>query len=39
MSQENVQIVRRAFEAFAKDGPDAMVDFWARKSHSGCDLV
>ena len=29
MSQENVEIVRRAFEAFAQGGLDAMGDFWA----------
>jgi hypothetical protein len=29
MSQENVEVVRRGFEAFAKGGPDAMGDFWA----------
>ena len=28
MSQENVEIVRRAFEAFAREGPAAVVDFW-----------
>src|SRR6266542_3940838 len=28
MSQENVEIVRRAFETFAAQGPQAMVDFW-----------
>jgi ketosteroid isomerase-like protein len=28
MSQENVEIVRRAFETFAQKGPEAMVDFW-----------
>ena len=28
MSRENVEIVRRAFEAFAKEGPEAVVDFW-----------
>ena len=28
MSQENVEVVRRAFEAFAAQGPQAMVDFW-----------
>jgi ketosteroid isomerase-like protein len=28
MSQENVEIVRRGFEAFAQGGPEAMVDFW-----------
>jgi ketosteroid isomerase-like protein len=29
MSQENVEVVRRGFEAFAQGGPDAMSDFWA----------
>jgi uncharacterized protein len=29
MSQENVELVRRGFEAFAQGGPDAMGDFWA----------
>ncbi len=28
MSRENVEIVRRAFEAFAREGPAAVVDFW-----------
>ena len=28
MSQENVEIVRRAFEAFAREGAAAVVDFW-----------
>jgi ketosteroid isomerase-like protein len=28
MSQENVEIVRRAFEAFTREGPAAVVDFW-----------
>ncbi len=28
MSQENVESVRRAFETFAQEGPEAMVDFW-----------
>jgi ketosteroid isomerase-like protein len=28
MSQENVEIVRRGFEAFAQGGPEAVVDFW-----------
>jgi ketosteroid isomerase-like protein len=28
MSQENVEIVRRSFEAFAREGPEAVVDFW-----------
>jgi ketosteroid isomerase-like protein len=28
MSQKNVEIVRRAFETFAQEGPEAMVDFW-----------
>src|ERR671923_1244342 len=28
MSQENMEIVRRGFEAFARGGPDAMSDFW-----------
>jgi ketosteroid isomerase-like protein len=28
MSQENVEIVRRAFETFAREGPAAVVDFW-----------
>ena len=27
MSQENVEIVRRAFETFAQEGPEAMVNF------------
>jgi ketosteroid isomerase-like protein len=27
MSQENVEIVRRAFETFAQEGPEAMVAF------------
>jgi uncharacterized protein len=29
MSQENVEVVRRGFEAFAQGGPDAMGAFWA----------
>jgi ketosteroid isomerase-like protein len=29
MSQENVELVRRGFEAVAQGGPDAMWDFWA----------
>jgi ketosteroid isomerase-like protein len=29
MSQENVEVVRRAFEAFAQGGLDSMSDFWA----------
>jgi ketosteroid isomerase-like protein len=29
MSQENVEVVRRGFEAFAQGGLDAMSDFWA----------
>jgi len=29
MSQENVELVRRAFEAFAQGGLDAMGGFWA----------
>ena len=29
MSQENIELVRRAFEAFAQGGLDAMGDFWA----------
>jgi ketosteroid isomerase-like protein len=29
MSQENVELVRRSFEAFAQGGLDAMSDFWA----------
>jgi uncharacterized protein len=29
MSQENVEIVRRGFEAFAEGGLDAWADFWA----------
>ena len=28
MSQENVESVRQAFATFAKEGPEAMVDFW-----------
>jgi ketosteroid isomerase-like protein len=28
MSQENVEIVRRAFAAFSRDGPEAMARFW-----------
>jgi ketosteroid isomerase-like protein len=28
MSRENVEIVRRSFEAFARKGPEAVVDFW-----------
>ena len=28
MSQENVEVVRRAFQAFADRGPDAMAEFW-----------
>jgi ketosteroid isomerase-like protein len=28
MSRENIEIVRRAFETFAREGPEAMVDFW-----------
>ncbi|HSE47183.1 MAG TPA: nuclear transport factor 2 family protein [Gemmatimonadales bacterium] len=28
MSQETVEMVRRAFETFAQEGPEAMVDFW-----------
>ena len=28
MSQENLEVVRRAFEAFAAQGPQAMVDYW-----------
>ena len=28
MSRENVEIVRRAFETFAREGPAAVVDFW-----------
>ena len=28
MSQENLEIVRRSFEAFAREGPEAVVDFW-----------
>ena len=28
MSQENVEVVRRAFEIFAREGPEAVVDFW-----------
>jgi ketosteroid isomerase-like protein len=28
VSQENVEVVRRAFETFAQEGPEAMVDFW-----------
>jgi ketosteroid isomerase-like protein len=27
MSEENVETVRRAFEAFASDGPDALIPF------------
>jgi uncharacterized protein len=29
MSQDNVELVRRGFEAFAQGGLDAMGDFWA----------
>jgi ketosteroid isomerase-like protein len=29
MSQENVELLRNGFEAFAQGGPDAMGDFWA----------
>src|SRR3954451_7386904 len=29
MSGENVELVRRSFEAFAQGGLDAMSDFWA----------
>jgi uncharacterized protein len=28
MSRENVEVVRRAFEAFAREGPAAVVEFW-----------
>jgi hypothetical protein len=28
MSQENVEVVRRGFEAFADGGLDAMAEFW-----------
>jgi len=28
MSQENVEVVRRAFQAFAERGFDAMAEFW-----------
>jgi ketosteroid isomerase-like protein len=28
MSQENVEIVRRGFEAFTRGGPEAMGEFW-----------
>ena len=28
MSQENVEIVRRAFEAYSSDGPEALADYW-----------
>ena len=28
MSQENVELARRGFEAFARGGPQAVVDFW-----------
>jgi ketosteroid isomerase-like protein len=28
MSQENVEVVRRAFQAFADGGLDAMAEFW-----------
>src|SRR5215207_5569745 len=28
MSQENVERARRGFEAFARGGPEAVVDFW-----------
>ena len=28
MSQENLEVVRRSFEAFAREGPEAVVDFW-----------
>jgi len=28
MSEENVEIVRGAFQAFAQQGPDALIDSW-----------
>jgi ketosteroid isomerase-like protein len=28
MSEENVGLARRGFEAFARGGPEAVVDFW-----------
>jgi ketosteroid isomerase-like protein len=28
MSRENVEIVRRGFEAFARGGPEALAEFW-----------
>jgi ketosteroid isomerase-like protein len=28
MSRKNVEVVRRAFETFAREGPEGMVDFW-----------
>jgi ketosteroid isomerase-like protein len=28
MSQENVEIVRRAFAAFSREGPEALASFW-----------
>jgi hypothetical protein len=28
MSQENVEVARRGFEAFARGGPEAVVDGW-----------
>jgi ketosteroid isomerase-like protein len=28
MSQENVEIVRRAFAAYSRDGPEALAEFW-----------
>jgi hypothetical protein len=28
MSRENVEAIRRGFEAFARGGPEAMVDLW-----------
>ena len=29
MSHESVEPVRRSFEAFAREGPEAMTRFWA----------
>jgi ketosteroid isomerase-like protein len=28
MSEENVEIVRQAFAAFSRGGPEALADFW-----------
>jgi hypothetical protein len=28
MSQENVEIVQRAFAAFSREGPEALASFW-----------